>query len=139
MATSAFDDKSKKPNDKQVGDVLGKAIVHWKELKQLVQQRIDPVDEEWVFSGKAYGWSLRLKNKKRAILYMTPCQGYFRVAFAFGEKAVEAAHKSKLPESVLNLIDEAPRYPEGRAVRMEVKSKEGVRIADKLTAIKLSS
>ncbi len=70
---------------------------------------------------------------------MTACDRYFRVAFAFGEKAVKAAHKTDLPATVLNLVDNAPKYVEGRAVRMEIKSLKDVFIVEKLAAIKMSN
>ena len=44
------------------------------------------------------GWSLRLKVKKRNIVYLAPCNGCFRVAFIFGDRAVAAARQSDLSE-----------------------------------------
>ena len=118
---------------------LGPAISLWNELRRLIAQEFPPLAEEWVFGGKSHGWALRLKQKKRAVLYMTPLAGYFRVGFAFGEKAVKAAHQSDLPASVLKLIDEAPKYAEGRGVRLEVKSAKDVRVVARLAAIKMAN
>lgn len=70
---------------------------------------------------------------------MTPCRGLFLVGFALGEKAVEAARGSTLPGSILAVIDEARKYAEGRAVRIEVKSKRDPAIARKLSAIKMAN
>jgi Protein of unknown function (DUF3788) len=139
MATSVFADKASKPEDAQLAKALGRASKRWTELKSLVASRHGPIDEEWTFSGQKYGWSLRLKRKKRALIYMTPCKGCFRVAFAFGEKAVQAAHQSDLPASVLKLIDDAPKHPEGRGVRVEIRSLEDVHIAGKLAEIKMAN
>jgi hypothetical protein len=66
-------------------------------------------------------------------------EGLFLVGFALGEKAVKAAHDSRLPDSILTVIDEARKYAEGRAVRIEVKSKEHLEIAKKLAAIKMAN
>jgi hypothetical protein len=139
MAFSVFDDKQTKPETGSLVEALGRATSFWEGLKQHIEWRHGPLAEDWVFSGKSYGWSLRLKQKKRAVMYLTPCHGYFRVAFAFGEKAVQAAHKNKLPAAVLKLIDGATKYPEGRAVRMEVRTARDVNIAEKLAAIKLAN
>lgn len=98
-----------------------------------------PLTEEWVFSGQKHGWALRLKHKQRAVLYMKPLEKYFRVSLAFGPKAVQAARASELPARVLRLIDEAVQYPEGKAIRIEVRSTEDVRVATQLAAIKLES
>ena len=59
--------------------------------------------------------------------------------FALGEKAVKAAHQSKLPKAVLDLIDSAPKYAEGRAVRLEVRTKKDVALVEKLAAIKMAN
>lgn len=139
MASSILDDKSIKPTANQLRKVLGRMKKLWDELRDSIAEHHGPVSEEWVHAGKNYGWSLRLKRKKRAILYMTPCDGFFRVAFAFGEKAVEAAHESNLPVSALNLVDNAPKYPEGRGVRMEIKNRKDIRIAETLAAIKMAN
>ena len=111
MATSVFADKSSKPEEPELALALGRANKRWTELKSLVASHYGPIAEEWAFSGAKYGWSLRLMRKKRALIYMTPCKGYFRVALAFGEKAAEAAHQSDLPASVMKLIDDAPEVP----------------------------
>jgi hypothetical protein len=139
MAYSVFLEKSKTPGERELAKALGKGVSLWRELKRLIVREHDASTEEWVFSGKNYGWSLRLKQKKRAILYMTPCEEYFRVSFALGEKAVHAAHQSDLPPSALHIIDSAPKYPEGRGVRMEVRNSEDVRIAVKIAGIKMAN
>lgn len=139
MASSAFSDRSREPGEKDIADVLGGADSLWRELKLSIASEFDGLVEEWVYSGKNYGWSLRLKQKKRAILYMTPLEQTFRVSLAFGEKAVQAAHQSDLPSPVLCAIDSAPKYPEGRAVRMEITGAEDIRIAARLSAIKMAN
>jgi len=98
-----------------------------------------PLTEEWVFSGQKHGWALRLKHKQRAVLYMTPLEKYFRVSLAFGPKAVQMARARKLPAHVLRLIDEAVQYPEGKAIRIEIRSTKDVSVATQLAAIKLES
>ncbi|RKZ09733.1 hypothetical protein DRQ32_07845 [bacterium] len=45
---------------------------------------------------------------------------------ARGQKAVDAAFDSGLPRKVLDTIDEAPKYAEGRGVRLEVHTQEDV-------------
>ena len=139
MAFTGFYEKTKEPTEKELEEALGPAIELWDELRRLIARELPPLAEEWVFGGQKYGWSLRLKQKKRAVLYMKPLEGRFLASFAFGEKAVQAAHKSGLPVSVLKLIDDAPRYAEGRAVRLEIKAVREVRSAVKLAAIKMAN
>jgi hypothetical protein len=139
MALSAFDDKSRVPQDGDLAATLGSTFVFWNELKRLIASRFTPLSLEWGFTSEKTGWGLRLKREKRTILYMTPCRGYFMASFALGEKAVKAAHESDLPLSVLGVIDSAKKYAEGRGVRLEVRSAEDVRNVEKLAVIKMAN
>jgi len=139
MALSAFDDKSRPPQDDDLATTLGSAFVFWNELKRLIASRFTPLSMEWGFSSKKTGWGLRLKREKRTVLYMTPCEGYFMASFALGEKAVKAAHENDLPVSVLEIIDSAKKYAEGRGVRLEVRNAEDVRNVEKLAVIKMAN
>jgi hypothetical protein len=56
-----------------------------------------------------------------------------------GEKAVAAARKSKLPVRILKMIDEAKRYPEGTAVRIEVHAAADADIVKTLAKIKFEN
>jgi hypothetical protein len=139
MTLSAFDDKLKTPQPRQLAAMLGSAFVFWNELKAMIENRFGPVSFEWGFTSKTTGWGLRVKSEKRTILYMTPCEGYFLASFALGEKAVKAAHQSDLPTTVLKIIDSAKKYAEGRGVRLKVGSARDVRNVDKLAIIKMAS
>jgi len=133
MALSAFDDKARSPTDDQLRAVLGKAYASWNRLLALVAERIQPVTELWKFST---GWSLRVLHKDRVIMYMTPQQNQFLVSFALGEKAVAAAHAARLSASVLELIDAAPHYAEGRGFRMPVRNSSKLTALERLAQIK---
>ena len=139
MAFSALDDKAREPTDADVAEVLGDASHLWTDLKGLMASQFDPLVEDWTFSGKKWGWSLRLKHKKRAILYMTPSTGFFYVGFALGEKAVAAAHASDLPQSLLEIIDSSQKYVEGRAVRLEIRSAADLENVTNVAAIKMAN
>ena len=139
MALSAFDDKAKKPTASELKRMLGRTSAHWDDLTAHIAAEYAPLDETWNFAGANWGWSLRLRQKKRTVLYMTPCKKHFLVGFALGEKAVKAARDSGLPDSVLKVIDEAKKYPEGRAVRIEIRNKRDREIVKKLAAIKMAN
>jgi hypothetical protein len=139
MAYSALDDKASEPTDADVAEVLGEAFHLWIDLKDLMASQVDPLAEDWTFSGKKWGWSLRFKHNKRAILYMTPSTGFYHVGFALGEKAVAAAHESDLPQNLLELVDESQKYAEGRAVRLEVRSSEDLDSVVGIAAIKMAN
>jgi len=139
MALSAFDDKTRSPEEEEVSAVLGKTYRLWNELKDRIAARFAPLAIEWGYASKSTGWGLRLKQEKRTVLYMTPCQGYFLASFALGEKAVKLAHDSDLPDSVLTVIDNARKYAEGRGVRLEVRKVQDVRAIEKLAMVKMAT
>ena len=139
MSLSIFNDKSRQPSEDALRAKLGSAFVFWNDLKKLIASKFAPVTEEWGFTSKKTGWGLRLKGEKRTILYMIPCKGYFLVSFALGEKAVKAAHESDLPASVLKTVDNAPKYAEGRGLRLEVRDLSDVRVVEKLAVAKMAN
>lgn len=139
MALSAFDDKSKEPHAAELESTLGRCSARWDDLVAHIAEEYAPLDKTWNFAGARWGWSLRLKQKKRTVLYMTPCERHFLVGFALGEKAVNAARAGSLPDSIMAIIDEAPKYAEGRGVRIEVRNKADLEGVKALAAIKMAN
>ena len=133
MALSAFDEKARHPTNDQLRTVLRRAYRPWIELLALLGERIDPATAVWKFST---GWSLRVLHKDRVIVYLTPQRNQFLASFALGEKAVAAAHAAKLSAAVLSAIDDAPRYAEGRGVRIPVRGSRQLTTLARLAQIK---
>jgi hypothetical protein len=139
MAVSFFDDKSQVPGESELAKVLGRTSKLWDQLKDLLATRYEPLTEEWKFYSKKSGWSLPLKRKKRTVLYLIPCKGYFIAAFVLGEKAVKAARESDLPASIVERINKAKKYVEGRGISIEVRSKKDLSHIEKLAEIKMAN
>ena len=139
MVLSAFDDKSEKPQAADLQGMLGRSSVHWDRLIAHIESEYAPLDKTWNFAGAKWGWSLRLKQKKRTVLYMTPCNRHFLVGLALGEKAVKAAHARPLPSSTLAIIDEAKKYAEGRGIRVEVRNTKDLAVAKDLASVKMAN
>ena len=138
MALSVFDDKLTPPTEASLKQALGESFAIWNKLKKVIAANYPPVSFEWGFTSKSTGWGMRIKQKERVILYMTPCEGYFLASLALGDKAVKAAQESNLPNKVLKIIAGSRRYAEGTGVRLEIRSMSDVPIVEKLAAIKLS-
>ena len=138
MGQVVFDDKAKPPKPADVAEVLGRTSRLWDELVSTLAAEYDPLIEEWKFSGKAYGWSVRLGHKKRPVAYLAPHQGSFRAGVLLGKKAYEAACEAKLPAAVHELVQSATKYPEGWGIRLEVTSKKDVATVLKLARIKMA-
>jgi hypothetical protein len=138
MAFSALDDRSRRPGTEDVASVLGRSHASWRALREAIAAAHEPVTEEWTFAGAKWGWSFRLKRSKRTILYMTPRRKHFTVGFVLGEKAAAAALASDLPAAVRRAVDEAPRYAEGRGLRLEIRKKADLDAVLALAAIKMA-
>jgi len=133
-------DKAQVPEDADLARVLGATRRHWDNLRAHAIAANPAATPEWKYYTKKSGWTFLLRGKRRNVLYMRPTgKGRFLVSFAFGKKAVEVAEQSDLPEHVVEEIRQAPQYPEGRQVLVEVTSAADVKIAKKLLAIKMAN
>jgi len=139
MSPSAFLDRGSPPAERALAEVLGKGHGLWAELRADLSRDFAPLDGKWSFSGKSHGWILQLRQKQRTVLYMVPCAGYFVASFALGEKACQAAQGSRLPTRVREIIQHAPKYPEGRGVRLEVRKTKDLANVEALASIKMAN
>ncbi len=136
---SIFTDKSIVPNDKDLVDRLGDTYVLWKQISDFVYQQYPDGKEDWNFPGKNYGWSFRIKDKKRAILYFLPRENYFKAAFVFGLKALDVILETNISDSIKNDLLAAKKYAEGRGVSIDVKKNSVIPDIQKLIEIKLAN
>lgn len=139
LSENAFIGKLTQPTPKELAGKLGSAKDLWNHVVRDVTSECGITDKEWnCYSPKA-GWSLRLKQKKRNIVYLSPCDKSFRVAFILGEKAMRVAKNTEFSAKYVKLITEAVRYPEGSAIRLEVTNSEDVAFVKQLAKIKVEN
>src|SRR5579872_1484159 len=106
MLTNAFIGNANQPTDAELTDELGAARALWdKLLADLAKLHID--GEEWNSYSRKAGWALKVKHEMRTILYLSPARGCFMASFALGEKALQAARRSRLPKAVIEIMDVA--------------------------------
>ena len=139
MALSLFDDKSKQPTKQMLAKAIGKQYQLWTDIAEHVVEKYPKAIEEWKYPGVKYGWSFRLKDKKRNIIYMGPREDHIMVAFIFGDKGVDAVQNSSLPQSIKDELLNAKKYPEGRGIRLQVHNKADVANIKILVDIKLAN
>ena len=138
MDTSIFPDKSKKPGPEDLETALGKSYTFWKQVQDLVYVKYPTATSEWNFPGQKYGWSFRVKDKKRVIIYLLPRDKKLFVAMVFGQKAFEKILESNIPEEIKHALQTARVYAEGRGIRMEVKNRGQLKVIARLIDIKLA-
>lgn len=139
MLANAFIGQAKRPSKAQIARALAASHPLWQDLVSSLKQDLKLDKEEWNSYSTKAGWSLRLQFKKRNILYLAPGNGSFLASFVLGDRALAAAKSSNLPPDILKILDEAKRYPEGTAVRLEVHSRKDVEVVKTLARIKLEN
>lgn len=139
METSIFSDKAKVPTLPDLKAALGNKYVLWSELRDFVVAKYPPAKEEWSFPGKNYGWNFRIKDKKRAIIYFLPRDGFFKVAFSFNQKAFEQVLASDVAEHIKTELAGAKAYVEGRGVRIDITAAADLPDIKRLVEIKLAN
>jgi hypothetical protein len=137
MEVNTFKEKTKVPNDEDVRHSLGKTFPLWEQVKIEALSSYPGAIQEWNFPGVKYGWSFRIKDKKRAIIYMIPREGFFEVAFVFGQKGSLAVYESEVQEDLKEQLRGAKLYGEGRGLKFEVKEKSIMKSVKILIQIKL--
>lgn len=135
---NAFVGKAAAPSQMELDAVLGSTAPCWHEIvRELEQDGITAEEWKGVYPNK-YGWTFRLKQKDRNILYLSPCQGCFRAAFVLSDRALDAAQHAALPKPIQTILKHAPKYPEGNGVRLTVRTADDITAIRKLASIKMA-
>jgi hypothetical protein len=139
MDISIFTDKNRKPEEDELEKSLGNTYPVWQKIIQYIFSVYPYSQNEWNYPGGKYGWSFRIKDKKRAIIYLLPRDGFFKVAIVFGPKATDMVMKSDVSESIKSELTAAKAYAEGRGIRIDVRDETVVKDIIKLINIKIST
>lgn len=134
---SVFQDKNVMPTKEDLFEKLVDLYSIWVQLHDCTIEKYPNAICEWSYSGKKYGWSYKIKDKKRVIIYLLPRDKYFKVAFVFGQKAYDSIMNIDISIEIKNELEKAKKYAEGRGIRIDIKSAEIVSEIKKLVDIKL--
>lgn len=138
MDTSVFSNKEIIPGDQDLVIELKETLHLWNSIRDYVQKMAPDSTEEWKYSGKKFGWSFRINDKKRVIVYLLPREAYFKVAFVFGQKATDAIMDSTIRDSIKKELQSAKVYAEGRGIRIDVRDRDILEDILKMVQIKLA-
>ena len=139
MNPNAFVGRTKAPSDADLAAALGAVKRLWDEIVVGMARELGLTGSEWKSYGVKQGWALQLRRGKRNIVHLAPCEGSVRVLFILGDKAVAAARAARLGATAAKLIDDAPRYPEGTGIRLEVSRERQIPLVRRLARIKLDN
>jgi len=139
MDTSLFTDLDHQPFVEDLKTPLGDNYFYWMVLRDFVFEKYPKAMEEWHVSIKKYGWSFRIKDKKRAIVYLSPRQGYFKLAMVFGQKATDKILEADIKKSIKDELMASKVYMEGRVLRLDINDASLVEDIKPLIEIKLAN
>lgn len=139
MSDPVFLDKSAPPSDAALAAMLGSAAAAWERIVAEAAAVCPNAKPAWKHYAGKYGWVFLFRDKKRNLLYLSPREQAFVASLAISEGGVVAANESALPAAVKKQIREAPKHPEGRAVRVTVTSPRQGGVVLKLLALKCAT
>lgn len=138
MDTSIFMDKKVVPTSTDLTMTLSSTYGFWVSIEEYAHLKYPAAVNEWNYSGDKYGWNFRIKDKKRAIIYLLPREGYFKAAFVFGQKATDAIQVSSISEAIKSELASARLYAEGRGIRIPVRDESVLEDIKELIDIKIA-
>jgi hypothetical protein len=139
MRANSFINNAKQPTGAELAAELGRTKVLWDRLLEVLTHNCGLDSQEWNSYSRKAGWSLRVKHRARNVLHLSPHKGCFTASFALSDRGVRAARAAGFTPPVLKMIDDATRYPEGTAIRIEVRAAKDIGIVEKFAAIKLAN
>lgn len=136
---SIFTDKKVTPTEAQLKIALGETYDHWQTLANYTISLYPKAVTQWHYSSEKFGWSFRISDTKRVIVYLLPRDQFFKVAFVFGQKATDAVSKSDITDSIKNELIAVKPYAEGRGIRIVITHESQLNDIKQLIAIKISN
>jgi hypothetical protein len=139
MDISIFMNKEIIPDNEKLKLAIDSGFGYWSSLVEFATEKYPNAVQEWNYSGQKYGWSFKLKDKKRTIIYFLPRDGYFKVAFVFGQKAANQIFNSDISAEIKAELESAQVYAEGRGIRIDIVDESKLNDIKKLIEIKLAN
>ena len=134
---SIFTDKLIVPTDDDLKMALGATYELWQLIAAYAHEQCPKATDDWKFPGEKHGWSFRVNDKKRVLVYLLPRDGFFKVAMVFGQKAFEAVINADVSEEIKQELAAAKAYAEGRGIRIDVRNEKIIKDIRSLIDIKL--
>ncbi|MFA5045915.1 MAG: DUF3788 domain-containing protein [Paludibacter sp.] len=137
--SNIFINKQQEPTDEALSSTLGETKELLDSIFRFIETEFGDFHPEWKYYGTKLGWSLKLFCKKRNVVFVGPENGYFRLAFAIGDKAYNKIIQSNLPDLIKKELTSSKIYVEGRPLRFEVRKKEDLEPIFEIIRIKLTT
>jgi hypothetical protein len=110
-----FNDASTRPVETAIAATLGSAHSRFK----IVEELADGFMADWNFV-KGSGWMLKIHAKRKALLYLVPLQGAFRISMAIREAERDLLLQDPDLAPLHEMLASAKKYPEGFYLQLDV-------------------
>ncbi len=139
MSASIFTDKAIEPNDMMLSQSLAEAQTLLNNIGTFIETKYGGFKPEWKFYNQKSGWIMKMFSLKRNVMFIIPCNEYFKAVFIFGDKATESIMQSNLPDTMKHDLLNAKKYAEGRSIQVDVKNRNDYENIEKLIQIKMEN
>jgi len=110
-----FADAARRPTEAALASTVGRAFGRYESILRLAAA----FSQEWSFS-KSGGWMLKVHDGRKALLYLIPLAGGFRISMAIRESERDAFLSDPDLASLREALASARKFPEGFAVQLDV-------------------
>ena len=138
MAEKQFTIKNEPPDEIRIKEILKEKYLILEAIRKFIRDNIGETIEEWKYYGVKNGWVLKTFLKKRNLFFISINEDYFRLAFVFGDKAVQSIMKSTISAESKRVLKEARKYAEGKGISFEVRDEKDLADIQKLIRIKVA-
>jgi hypothetical protein len=135
MAIGTFLDKDHQPTMPEVYNALATKQPLWEKLNQFIADNY-PIEGEWNFGGKKYGWNLRYRKSGKALVSLFPNQDSFVANIVLGKDQVEQALRLEYASNIGKILEETPQLHDGRWLFLTITTEEEVEDIQQLLQVK---
>lgn len=139
MAKGYYREKELQPTIEMLEVVLKENGVYWSRIERYVDDTYSSVTKEWKFYGVAWGWAYVLKSKKKALIYLTPQEGYLVCSFIFNDKGRDLAKNAGFSRELMTIIESGKDNAGGHTFDIPVKNDSDFKLVKQLLDIKFST
>ena len=113
-----FVDKSVQPGDTQLETTLKTVYPCFVALREATENLI----QEWKYYNRKSGWIFKIREKKKAVLYLTPLENTFNIGMALRESERDTLIDSPISGELDVDLSSLRKYSEGYGLRFTVRN-----------------
>ncbi|HEX7492298.1 MAG TPA: DUF3788 family protein [Candidatus Limnocylindrales bacterium] len=110
-----FSDPALKPTESAIESTIGQSFDRYQSVLALASS----FSREWNFS-RGSGWMLKIHDGKKALLYLIPLAGRFKISMAIRETERDALQADQQLAELHAKLASAKKYSEGLALQFDI-------------------